>query len=57
VAVAVSWAAERGLRVAAPGTGHNAGPLEPLGETVLLWTDCMRGIQIDPAARTGGSGH
>jgi FAD binding domain/Berberine and berberine like len=52
VAAAVSWAARRGLRVAAQGTGHNAGPLGLLGETMLLRTDRMRGIRIDPAART-----
>jgi len=52
VAATVSWAASRGLRVAAQGTGHNAGPLGPLEETVLLRTDRMRGIRIDPAART-----
>jgi len=52
VAAAVSWATSRGLWVAAQGTGHNAGPLGPLGETVLLRTDRMRGIRIDPATRT-----
>jgi hypothetical protein len=52
VAAAVGYAAERGLRVAAQGTGHNAGPLGPLTDTVLLRTDRMRGIQIDPQSRT-----
>ena len=52
VAAAVGWAAERGLRVAAQGTGHNAGPLGPLGDTVLLRTGQMRGIRIDPHTRT-----
>jgi hypothetical protein len=52
VAAAVGWAAERGLRVAAQGTGHNAGPLGSLADTVLLRTERMRGIQIDPVART-----
>ena len=51
VAAAVGYAAERGLRVAAQGTGHNAGPLGPMADTVLLRTDRMRGIQIDPVAR------
>ena len=51
VAAAVGWAAERGLRVAAQGTGHNAGPLGSLADTVLLRTDRMRAIQIDPVAR------
>jgi hypothetical protein len=52
VAAAVGYAAGRGLRIAAQGTGHNAGPLGPLADTVLLRTDKMRGIQIDPKART-----
>jgi len=52
VAAAIGYAAERGLRVAAQGTGHNAGPLGPLADTVLLRTDRMRGIRIDPQART-----
>jgi hypothetical protein len=52
VAAAVGYAAGRGLRIAAQGTGHNAGPLGPLADTVLLRTNKMRGIQIDPQART-----
>jgi hypothetical protein len=52
VAAAVGYAAERGLRVAAQGTGHNAGPLGSLADTVLLRTDRMRGIRFDPVART-----
>ena len=52
VAAAVRYAAGHGLRVAAQGTGHNAGPLGPLADTVLLRTGRMRGIQVDPQART-----
>ena len=52
VAAAVGWAAERGLRVAAQGTGHNAGPLGSLADTVLVRTGRMRGIQVDPHTRT-----
>src|SRR5689334_21212412 len=51
VAAAVGWAAERGLRVAAQGTGHGAAPLGPLADTLLLRTGRMRGIRIDPQAR------
>ena len=51
VAAAVGYAAHRGLRVAAQGTGHNAGPLGSLADTVLLKTERMRGIRIDPQAR------
>ena len=52
VAAAVRYAAQHGLRVAAQGTGHNAGPLASLADTVLIKTERMRGIRIDPVART-----
>ena len=52
VAAAVSYAAAGGLRIAAQGTGHNAGPLGVLDDTVLLRTGRMRGIQINPRTRT-----
>jgi FAD/FMN-containing dehydrogenase len=47
----VRFAREHDLRVAPQGTGHNASPLGPLGDTVLLKTSRMRGIEIDPEAR------
>jgi hypothetical protein len=52
VLAAIRYAAEQGLRVAAQGTGHNAGPLGPLADTMLVRTDKMRGIRIDPQAQT-----
>ena len=52
VAAAVALAAEHGRRVAPQCTGHNPMPLGPLTNSVLLKTGRMRGIQIDPAART-----
>jgi hypothetical protein len=52
VAAAIRYAADRGLRVAAQSTGHNAGPLGALDGTVLLRTGRMRGIQINPRTRT-----
>ena len=42
-----------GSAVAPQGTGHNAGPLGDLSDTVLLRTSAMTGVQIDSAARTG----
>jgi FAD/FMN-containing dehydrogenase len=51
VAAAVELARAFGLRVAAQGTGHNAAPLGPLGDTVLIKTERMRGIEIDPNGR------
>jgi hypothetical protein len=50
VQAVVRWARERGLRVAPQGTGHNALPLGSLAHTVLLKTERMRGVEIDPAA-------
>lgn len=52
VAATVRFAAANGLRVAAQGTGHGAGPLPPLDGTILLKTERMRGIEIDTEART-----
>ena len=52
VVAAVGFAREHGLRVAAQGTGHHAAPLGPLADTVLIKTHTMRGISIDPVART-----
>lgn len=52
IAATVRFAAENGLRVAAQGTGHGAGPLAPLDGAILLKTERMRGIEVDPDART-----
>jgi hypothetical protein len=51
VVAAVELARAFELRVSAQGTGHNAAPLGPLEDTVLIKTERMRGIEIDPAAR------
>ncbi len=52
VIAVVRWARLRGLRVAPQGTGHNALPLGSLAHTVLVKTERMRGVEIDPQART-----
>jgi hypothetical protein len=52
VAATVGFAAANGLGVAAQGTGHGAGPLPPLDGTILLKTERMRGVEIDPEERT-----
>ncbi len=52
VAQAVRYARARGIRIAPQGTGHGAGPLEPLDGAMLLRTSRMRKVSIDPAART-----
>jgi hypothetical protein len=52
VAAVVDFARERGLRVAPQGTGHNAHNLEgALAGSILLRTDRMRSVTVDPAAR------
>ncbi|MGW2094642.1 FAD-binding oxidoreductase [Promicromonospora sukumoe] len=52
VVAAVQMARGAGLRVAAQGTGHNASPLGSLAGTILVRTSGMRGVVIDPDART-----
>jgi FAD/FMN-containing dehydrogenase len=58
VAETVRYAAQRGLRIAPQSTGHNAGPIEGLEESLLLRTDALQEIRIDVAARRArvGSG-
>ena len=52
VVSAVGFARAHGLRVAAQGTGHNAGPLGSLADTILIKTTAMRRVSIDPVAKT-----
>jgi FAD/FMN-containing dehydrogenase len=52
VVAAVALARERGLRVAPQRTGHAAEALTPLTDTVLLRTDRLGGVTVDPATRT-----
>ena len=59
VVAAVELALERGQRLAAQGTGHAAAPLRapgPLGDTILLKTERMRRVAIDPDARVARVG-
>lgn len=51
VAAVVRFARERRLRVAPQSTGHAAGALASLGDTVVVKTARMREVTIDPAAR------
>jgi FAD/FMN-containing dehydrogenase len=51
VASVVRFARGEGLNVAAQATGHNAGPLGSLEDTILLKTRNMRGVEIDAQAR------
>jgi len=52
VAQTIHFAAERNLKVAGQGTGHGAAPLGALDDTVLIKTERMRAIEIDPDAAT-----
>jgi len=52
VAETIRYAAQRGLRVAPQGTGHNPGPmLDSLEDTLLVRTDALQEVKIDVAAR------
>ena len=51
VVAIVDHARSHDLRVAPQGTGHNAGPLGDLHDTILLSTSRMRGVEIDVEAR------
>ncbi|GAB1820787.1 FAD-binding oxidoreductase [Herbidospora sp. RD11066] len=51
VSATVLAALQLGLRVAPQGTGHNAAPLGPLSRTILLRTDQLTEISINPLTR------
>jgi len=46
----VRYASARGLQIAAQRTGHNAAPLGSLENVILLKTDALDTVEIDPAA-------
>jgi FAD/FMN-containing dehydrogenase len=56
VVEAVRYARERGLRVAAQGTGHGAAALGSVTETMLIRTTRMNDVAVDPAQRTARAG-
>jgi FAD/FMN-containing dehydrogenase len=51
VVAIVEFANERGLRVTAQGTGHNAAAYDTLADTILVKTHELRGVEIDAEAR------
>jgi FAD/FMN-containing dehydrogenase len=51
VAATVVFAGANDLRVAFNGGGHNAGPIDWSAHTVLVKTERMTGIEIDPGVR------
>jgi hypothetical protein len=52
ISAVLRFAAERGMKVNAQGTGHGAAPLEPLDDTILIRTTRMKEIEIDAEADT-----
>jgi hypothetical protein len=58
VAAIMRFAAAEGLRVAPQRTGHNAAPLGPLEESILVRTNALDRVAIDAPARRArvGSG-
>ena len=51
VSATVAFAKALGLRVAPQGTGHGAAAMGDMSDTILLKTERMRGVTIDPEAR------
>jgi hypothetical protein len=51
VAATMRFAAEHGLPVAGQGTGHGAVPLGSLEGAILIKTERMRGVEVDPEAQ------
>jgi hypothetical protein len=51
VGAVVRYAGDAGLRVAPQRTGHNAEPMGPLAETILLKTTRLDRVHIDPHSR------
>jgi hypothetical protein len=52
VAKTVRFASEHSLRVTGQGTGHGAVALGPLDDTILIKTERMKGIEVDPETQT-----
>jgi FAD/FMN-containing dehydrogenase len=48
----VRFAGDNDLRVAGQGTGHGAVALRSLEGTILIKTERMRGVEVDPEAQT-----
>jgi hypothetical protein len=51
VVAAVEYARDRGLRIAPQATGHNAGPLGSLDETIIVHVSQLTEVSIDAEAR------
>ena len=47
----MDFARAHGMQLAPQRTGHNAAPLGSLDHVILLRTDRLRGVEIDPERR------
>ena len=56
VVALVEYARDHGLKVAPQGTGHGAGAIDSLEDTLLVKTERMREVSIDPFSRTARAG-
>ena len=56
VQAVITVATQTGRRVVPQGTGHNASPLGDLSGTILVRTDRLRDVVIDPARRSARIG-
>jgi hypothetical protein len=56
IVTVIRFAGEAGLRVAVEGTAHNPRPLGSLGDTILLRTTALGGVEIDREARRARAG-
>jgi hypothetical protein len=52
VVAVVGFARDNGLHVTTQGTGHFANTIDSFDDTILLKTSRLRGLEIDPEART-----
>ena len=52
VAKVVRFASDHDLKVAGQSTGHGAVALGPVEDTIVIKTERMRGVEVDPDART-----
>lgn len=52
VVASIALARELGWRLAPQGTGHGAAPLGALDDTILVKTDRLRTVTVDPGAST-----
>jgi hypothetical protein len=53
IGAAIHFARANDLQIAPQGTGHGAGPRQPLDQSILIRTERMNGVEIDAGGRVG----